>query len=335
MSTLSIANPTLLDFTKELGPNGKIITDIAEVLNLTNEILPEMTVTEGNLTTGHKFLMRTGIPSPTWLKVNGFLQPGKATTIPVQQSCGHLASLCQIDPLLGNLGNNLEAFRRNQEVAHIEGMSEEMAQTLFSGNEATEPEAFTGFGPYYNLSTGNENSCNVLKTTEDSASTNSDIWLIGWGPTKIHGFFPQGSQAGLKYTDLGTQLIAGTTAGTMAVRLSSQFEWDLGLAIEDWRYAARAHWGTTSADTYISAGTGTTLINQMIQMTELMPSLTNCRPVFYMSRTGLTKLRLQTLRAVSNTLTFETVGGKPVTMFNGIPVRRCDAILNNQAALTA
>lgn len=334
MTTLSIANPTILDFARELGPDGKTIADIAEVLNLKNDILSDMTVTEGNTTTGHKFLMRTGIPSPTWLKINGFIQPTKATTVPVEQTCGHLSSLCQIDPKLGNLGGNLAQFRRNQEVAHIEGMSQEMASTLFSGNEATEPEAFTGFGPYYNLSTGNENSDNVIKS-DDSASTNSDIWLVGWGPNTVHGFFPNGSKAGLQYKDLGEQLVPGATAGTQGVRLSSTFDWDLGLAIEDWRYCARSHFGYTLADTYLSAGTGTSMIDMMIQMEEMLPSTSDCRPVFYLSRKGLTYLRRQIKKATAYNLTSENIAGKRVTMFDGIPCVRTDAILNNYGALTA
>lgn len=333
MSTLSIANPTLLDFTRELGPDGKVSNDIAEILNLRNDILNDMVVTEGNLTTGHRFLMRTGIPAPTWLKVNGFIQPTKATSIPVQQNCGHLSALCQIDPKMAG-ASNLAAFRRNQEVAHIEGMSQEMASTLFNGNEATEPEAFTGFAPYYNLSTGNENSANVIKS-DDAATTNSDIWIVGWGTNKIHGFFPNGSQAGLQYRDLGEQLVGGTTAGTQGVRLSSTFDWELGLAIEDWRYCGRAHFGYTLADTYLSAGTGTSMIDMMIKLEEMLPSTSDCRPVFYMSKKALTYLRLQINKKAANNLTQDTVAGKRQVQFDGIPIVRTDAILDNYSALSA
>lgn len=333
MSTLSTANPTLLDFTRELGPDGKVITDIAEVLEMQNPILKDMVVTEGNLTTGHKFLMRTGTALPTWMKVNGYINPTKSTTIPVQQSCGRLAQMCEIDPELADLGGNRAAFVRNQEVGAMQGMNDEMAETLFSGNESTEPEAFTGFGPYYNLSTGNENSDNVLKF-DDNATTNSDIWLVKWSPTTIHGFFPKGTRAGLEYKDHGEQIVSGPVAGSRAVRLVSTFDWRLGLAIEDWRFAARAHFGYTLADTYLSAGTGKSLPEMMISLEERIPAGPGV-PVFYMSRKGMEYLRNQILKKVSNNLTYETVAGKPVTMFDGIPVVRTDAILNNQSALAA
>jgi len=333
MTALSAINPTLLDYTRELGPDGKIITDIAEVLNLTNPILDDMVITQGNLETGNKALVRTGIPAPTWRKLYGGVQPTKATCIPVVDTCGMLEAYAEVDKALADLGGDRAAFRRNQEVAHIEGMSQEMASTLMYGNETTEPEAFTGLSPRYLLSTGAENSCNVLKS-DDAASTNSDIWLVGWGRNTIHGIYPKGSKAGLSYEDLGEQTLGDATNGYYQ-GLRSHLRWDLGLSVEDWRYAVRIHWGTTLAATFLSAGTGTPLSDLMLQATELIPSLSSCRPVFYMSRAGLTMLRRQIKKETAYNLTSETVAGKHVTMFDGIPVHRTDAILNNLGALTA
>jgi len=293
MTALSAIHPTLLDFTRELGADGKIQTDIAEILNLTNPILDDMVITEGNLETGNKSLVRTGIPAPTWRKLYGGVQPTKATCIPVVDTCGMLEAYTEVDKALADLGGNTAAFRRNQEIAHLEGMSQEMASTLIYGNETTEPEAFTGLSPRYLLSTGAENSCNVLKS-DDAASTNSDIWLVGWGRNTIHGIFPKGSKAGLEYRDLGEVTAENIdTANGRAQIYRSHFRWDLGLAVEDWRYAVRIHWGTTLAATFLSAGTGTPLSDLMLQATELIPSLSSCRPVFYMSRAGLTMLRRQ------------------------------------------
>ena len=42
------------------------------------------------------------------------------------------------------------------------------------------------------------------------------------------------------------------------------------------------------------------------------------------------KLRLGILEKTNTQTTFETVAGKRVMMFDGIPVKRCDAILNTE-----
>ena len=333
MSTLSVQNPTLLDFANELGPDGKTIRDVAEVLELKNEILTDMTVTEGNETTGHSFLMRTGTATPTWMKINGYINATKNTSIPVTQTCGRLSSLLEVDPELADRGGNRERFLRNQDVGSMGGMADEMAATLFSGNESTKPESFTGFGPYYNLSTGNENSSHVLKHDE-AATTNSDIWLIGWSPTTVHGFFPNGSKGGLQFEDMGIQLVSNATGGR-AKRIVHTWDWRLGLALEDWRYVARAHFGLTLAAGYLTGSANTSMIDMMIEMEDLMPSKSDVRLVYYLSQNGLTMLRKQIKKDMTGNLSYETVGGRPVTMFNGIPCVRTDAILNNQSALTA
>ena len=70
MAVLSAANPTLLDLAKRLDPDMKI-APVVELLNETNEILTDMTWLEGNLITGHRTTVRTGIPEPTWRKLYG------------------------------------------------------------------------------------------------------------------------------------------------------------------------------------------------------------------------------------------------------------------------
>jgi hypothetical protein len=38
-------------------------------------------------------------------------------------------------------------------------------------------------------------------------------------------------------------------------------------------------------------------------------------------------------KVANSTLTMETVAGKKVMTFDGVPVRRCDAILNTEAVV--
>ena len=82
MATLSATHPTLLDVTKRLDPDGKI-DGIVEMLSQTNEILEDMVWIEGNLQTGHRTTIRSGLPTPTWRKLYGGVQPTKSTTVQV------------------------------------------------------------------------------------------------------------------------------------------------------------------------------------------------------------------------------------------------------------
>ena len=61
MPTLGLLGKhTLLDWAKSLDPNGNT-ANVVELLNQSNEILTDMPFIEGNLPTGHKTTIRTGI----------------------------------------------------------------------------------------------------------------------------------------------------------------------------------------------------------------------------------------------------------------------------------
>src|SRR5688572_11079630 len=149
MSTLAVTHPTLLDVARRLDPKGKVDT-IVEILNQTNEALDDMVFLEGNLPTGHKTTMRSGLPQPTWRKLYGFVQPTKSRTVQVTDNCGMMEAYAEVDKALADLNGNTAAFRMSEDRAYVEGMAQEAAQSLFYANEATAPEEFTGLAPRYN-----------------------------------------------------------------------------------------------------------------------------------------------------------------------------------------
>jgi hypothetical protein len=332
MSTLATTHPTLLDITKRLDPNGKIDT-IAEMLNQTNEILQDMVWLEGNLPTGHRTTIRTGLPTPTWRKLYGGVQPTKSTTAQITDTCGMLEAYAEVDKALADLNGNTASFRLSEDRAHIEGMNNEFSSTLFYGNESTEPEAFTGFSPRFNDQSA-QNGDNILTSAATpDGSDNTSIWLVVWGPNTIHGIYPKGSKAGLQHEDKGQVTIEDVDgSGGRMEAYRSHYRWDCGLTVRDWRYVCRIN--IDQEDLVKNASSGPDLIDLMTQAVEIIPSLSMGRPAFYCNRTVKSLLRRQIMNKVaSSTLTMEQVAGKHVTMFDGIPVRRCDAILNTESGI--
>jgi hypothetical protein len=330
MATLSTVNPTLLDLAKRLDPNGNI-DKIVEILAQQNEIIEDATFIEGNLITGHKTTIRTGIPTPTWRKLYGGVQPSKSRTVQITDNCGMLESYAEVDKALADLNGNTAAFRMSEEVGHIEGMNQEFSQTLLYGNEGTEPEAFTGIAPRFNDSSA-ENGLNVIKAG-GSGSDNTSIYLVVWGPQTVHCIYPKGSVAGLQMTDKGQVTIEnadGSNGRMEAYR--THYRWDCGLTVRDWRYIVRVC--NIDVSDMATASNAAALVEFLIKASERVPSLGVGRPVFYMNRKLREALRLGILNKVSNQLTHETVAGKRVTMFDGIPVRRVDQILDSEALVT-
>lgn len=333
MSVLATTHPTLLDVTKRLDPNGKIDA-IAEILNQTNPILEEMVWLEGNLPTGHRTTVRTGLPTPTWRKLYGGVQPTKSTTVQITDSTGMLEAYAEVDKALADLNGNTAAFRLSEDRAHIEGINQEIVQTLFYGNEGTEPEAFTGLAPRFN-SRSAANGQNIIVSPGIEGNDNASIWLIVWGPNTCHGIYPKGSKAGLAVEDKGQVTIENVDGnGGRMEAYRTHYRWDAGLTVRDWRYIVRIQYD--QEDLTKDAATGPDLADLMTDAIERLPSTSMGRAVFYMNRRAKSFLRRQLSAATKNsTLTRDEVGGKKVDAFDGIPVRTTDALTNNEAVVAA
>lgn len=333
MTTLTATNPTMLDWKQSLDPNGQVAT-VIEMLHETNEVLADITFMEGNLPTGHRTVIRTGLPTPTWRKLYGGVQPNKSQRAQITDTCGMMEAYNEVDKALVDLASDGNAFRLSEAAAEIEGMSQELAMTLFYGDETSTPEKFTGFSPRFNSSTA-ANADNVIKGGS-SDTDNASIWLVGWGPNTCHGIVPKGSQMGIQVNDKGQVTVEnadGANGRMEAYRM--HFRLDCGLCVRDWRYVVRICNIERSALT-ADASSGANLPDLMFEAMERLPSLSgNIRPVFYMDRSLRTKFRQQ-LAALTkqSTLSYENVGGHKAMMFNEIPIRRVDALAADEALVS-
>lgn len=333
MSTLAATVLTLADWAKRLDPQGKVPV-IVELLSQTNEILMDMLWKEGNLPTGERTTIRTGLPTVYWRLLNQGTSPSKSTTAQVDEQCGMLEAWSETDCDLAELNGNVGAFRLSEAQAFIEAMNQEMAQTLFYGNSGTAPEEFTGLAIRYSSLSAN-NGQNILSGS-GSGSDNSSVWLVGWGQNTVFGMFPKGSKAGLKHEDLG-KVTVETTAGIAGSRMRAyqdHWQWKAGLVVKDWRYAVRI--ANIDISNLVAKSSAADLTELMIKAVHRIPNMGMCKPVFYMNRTCLEMLDIQRRDDIisGGGLTWDTIEGKRTASFRGIPIRVCDALTETEATVS-
>jgi hypothetical protein len=323
---------TLKDWAKRLDPDGKV-PSIVELLSQTNEVLDDMLWMEGNLPTGHRTTVRTGLPTVAWRLLNQGVQPSKSTTAQIDEQCGMLEAWSEVDKDLAMLNGNTAAFRLSEAQAFIEAMNQEFVSTLFYGNSGTAPEEFTGLSIRYSdpAATNGQNVIDAAGASTD----NSSIWLIAWGAQTLHGIFPKGSKAGLMHEDLGEQTIE-TTAGIAGNRMRAyqdHWQWKCGVAVKDWRYAVRI--GSIDISSLVAKSSAADLIELMIKATHRLPTMKLGKPVFYMNRTVFQMLDIQRRDDVisGGGLIYKDVDGVSTPTFRGIPIRVCDALLETEAAV--
>lgn len=341
MATLNASVLTLADWAKRLDPNGKT-TAIVELLSQSNEILMDALFKEGNLPTGERTTIRTGLPTVYWRLLNQGTAPSKSTTAQVDEHVGILDAWAECDEDLALLNGNVNAFRLSEATAFMEAMNQEMAATLFYG-AASAPEEFIGFSNRY-TSTSASNGQNIL-LGGGAGADNASMWLVGWGPNTVFNVFPKGSKAGLTHDDLGLVTVE-TTAGVAGSRMRAyqdHFKWKCGLVVKDWRYAVRIP-NIDISDllglaTSQAVGAATFLPKLMSRAIDRFPSMSGIKPVFYANRTIKSNLRVAALEKSSSALGIEEgldQFGRRISelTFLGIPVRTVDALTEAESLVS-
>lgn len=344
--------PNLVDWARRADPDG-VIADIAEMLAQSNECLKDMIWQEGNLPLGHKVTLRVALPQGTWRGNNQGVASTKSMTSQVQFGIGMLSAYSMVDCALAELGGEVAKFRYSEDMSFIEGLSQQVASALFYSNEAVNPGQFTGFAPnYWSISTSNTKAAANTMNCGGSGSSNSSMWLIGWGDNTTFGIFPKGSQAGLVYKDLGDIVPAFDSNNNQFQAYRSYFEWKLGLAIKNWQYNVRlANIDTTTTAGGVFSTTPPDLFVYMAQAVVKLPTASRrgsgitqvdapddpspgISPAFYMNRTIRAVLDVQAIRDKNVLLDFRDYAGEPTLMFRDFPLRVVDALTTSEATLT-
>lgn len=338
MTALSNLYPTLLDISRRLGPDGRVVQDIVEILDHSNDMLDDIVWVEGNLPTGHLVTIRDGIPEPTFRKLYGFVNPTKSTTTQVTESCGMMENFSVIDLKAAELNGMKPDWLMSEQKPFIEGFNQKLSRYLIYGNEATEPEGFTGLAPRFN-SLAAENGSNIVLESRSSSPDNADntsIWLVVWGPDSVFGIYPKGSQAGISISDDGVQTETDSNGGKRKV-LQTQYRWDAGLCVKDWRQVVRIQ--INQEDLTRDASAGPKLLDLMDEALDVVYNINAGRAAFYCNRKVRSFLRSQTRKAAGNTITMEQLtranGARQIVpTYDGIPIRRVDSITKTESGVS-
>jgi hypothetical protein len=330
MATLTSGALTLADWAKRQDPDGRV-AKVAELLSQTNTILEDAVFMEGNLPTGHRVTIRTGLPAVYWRSINQGVPISKSTTAQVDEACGILEARCQIDKVEYNLNGNGAEFRLSEDSAFLEAMNQTQAFTMMYGNPATDPRQYLGLAPRYGT-LGAGNAQNIIDAG-GTASNNTSITLVVWNDNTVFCPFPKGSQAGLTHQDLG-ELAVTDASNNWYQAMVSLYGWQNGLVVKDWRYVVRIC--NINTANLVAQSSAADLVSLMSRALDRIPNLGAGRAAFYCNRTVYSMLRIQALNKSNNAVTIEkglNQFGSPSSWasFEGVPIRRVDQILNTEA----
>lgn len=320
---LTGSGATLLELANQIGPDGNLIA-IAEVLNKNNPMLQEFPWVQANDTFSNKGLKRLSLPQATWRRLNQGVGKGNTLTLPFTDVIGMLAIYSQADAVLVDAAPNPELFRFNRAKAFIEGMSQQLASGFFYSNAAVDTEMFTGLAP----------RLDAIKEDHviSAGGTGSDltsIYIACAGEDKVHFIYPKGHpQAGIRHVPKGIVTVQDDD-GKEFEAYKDYFEAMIGLVVEDDRYIKRVCNIETS-------GTSNTFDEDLlIQATEAIPEDGLSSAVIMCNRKIRTQARIRLKDKANVHWTVEQgLSGVRFMAFDGIPVVKCDAILNTETQVS-
>lgn len=333
MATLGSSYFDLIDLYKSQDENRQIAT-VIELLKESNPILDDALAVECNMGTKHRTTIRTGLPSVTWGRFYKGVSQSKGTKAQVDDATGFVEQLSSIDTRLLKISGNENAVRLSEAQAALEAISQEVASTVFYGNDNTAPDEFLGFAPRFNsLSAANGGQ---IVDGGGTGSDNTSIWFVTWGDSQCSMLYPQGTAAGVQREDKGEQRVLDGSSNPYYVK-EELFTQHAGLTVRDWRYVSRianidvSNLQAGSVDIYALMRKAFWKIRKH--------RLPGTRQAIYCNSDVMEALDADSTPTTGTTASFvrlqpTEVDGFEVMSYRGIPVRQCDALLNNEAQVT-
>lgn len=311
----------LTEVVKRHDPNGNLAT-IAEVLAQTNDIVADAVWKEGNDIFSNKTVRRSSLPSGTWRKLNRGVSSETSDTVELIDTIGILETRAENDVEIINAFANPQQARMDESTAFMEGLAQTMAGKMFYGNALTAPEEFTGLAARLDTLAAGENVIGGGGST-----TLTSIYVVTWGVNTVFMAYPRNTSGGLQHEDLGI-LDAEDSDRNKFRAYVDRFVWRAGMVVKNARCIGRyANLEPT--------GTATTFDeDELIRLTNRM--VINAGSRIYCSTDMMTQMQIR-LKDKSNVYFTKDSGldaGGPVLRFNGIPVRKCEQILDTETAIS-
>ena len=348
---MAIQTPGLFTYAEwalRMDPDGKS-SSLVNLLSQHNAILEDAYAMECQTGNAFQFTQVVKLPQPTRRVFNQGVVAGMAAVAKQTQVCSEYGDWSKFDASLARLNGNLAELRANEDMLHMEGLSQQVATDMFYASRALDPTQFTGFANIYSTVTTSTSqiAANVIDGG-GTQSTNASMWLVTWGPKHLNTIFPKGIPAGMVHRDFGDMTPLTDANGNEFPGYRSWLQWDIGIAIQDWRYGVR----TANIDvTLFGTGSAANLIEILaamvykpptmpagvgpVQTSDSVPDkLTNGRSAIYVNRTIFLALDLQAQNKTNILLKMDEWDGHVVLTYRGIPIRNVDALTITESRVT-
>jgi len=323
---------TFMDFIRALGPDGKSIMTVAEVLNQSNPMLQDGPILKSNADLGHRVTLRSGLPTVTTGKIDKGVPRSKSATEQKTESMALFVGRSEIDV------RNKQTFgqdkydrkRAQEDLSFAESFSQFVTLQALYGAVNSDEGTIQGLAtrmPALQQPAYGVGASQVWSKGTVTGGDGTSMYVVDWGERGAHWIYPEASSTGgLKSMDKGEHQVTDVDGNPFFADIT-EYNWSIGIAVEDPRHIARLA-NIDISDALL--GTGMTqgrLTDSLMDVIGAMPAADGMQRIIYAPGriiVGLNK-QLNNLGA-GVPLTVEEYLGKRMLHFQGAPLRQVDQI---------
>jgi hypothetical protein len=336
---------TLPDVLRHKAPDGSYMGAI-DVLSGIYPMVTEGYWLQANDDTSHEYARMAYEPTGTLVRYNEGTPFEAAATSTVREFLARMESMLRIDVRVLQKSPDPVRYRRDMEAAHMRGMIKKWNKIImgvrdsssgpYYGDMGKDQKSVNGLTVRYNkLTTSASLVDNVRSLGGSTANVQSSIWLVKHAPEGLFFAYPKTVSRALEVVDLREQLTYDASNNPFRA-VMTQFAWEFGLGVGDDRNVQRLC-NIATAQTAGSFGDDTDKEQgekALIDMIERLPGGDTSGCVFYAGPVLMAALRKRLNSKANLYFTEETVWGRKMLTFMGIPFVRNDVLLPNEAVVS-
>lgn len=334
-ATFSAATTYSLAELRQFYEDDGKLSELIKLLYQDNPILEDVQWKQGNMVDGHKGKILTELPTAAFRRLYQGTPYDKSGVATVKEPTRQISRRwgVDVDELKLYEGDEAKnAFRMQEGENHVEAMRQFAATQMIYGNPEADADELRGLATHYPYS----DSPNVIDAGGTSTGCTS-IWGIVWGPKEFHGTYPKNMPAGIQHEDLG-RFDAEDSSGNKFRAVGDEWKWNLGFFLADWRCVVRIC-NIKVANLLITDTADANYIDLRvltIRAKNKIPSGKRMRMRWYVPETVMNALEIQAGNHTGNVhLKYgEWQNSTEVLKMHGKPVLQCDAISENETALS-
>ena len=333
----------LINMLKMNGANGATL-NMGEGLTETNEMFQDAIILPANDVLSHEDMRAASLPTPQVVKVGDGWSASVAMWDKYKDDISILKDRGQWPEDVLKLAGDMAKKRNQCEKLHMEGFGQGAQNLLLYGTNGVNPETlggvavtaapekFTGLASRYYTPDASDpwsptNGDYGVLDLEGTGADTTSVWLIQWGENGTTLRTPMNDpNMGIYREDMGRQLVTAENSKSRWDYIT-EFGFKFGPSIKDIRSIVRIR--NIESDV---ASLSTNLVKKIVEAREYF---NGPAPFVYTNRRIRTHLRLLAMDKNNVQYSSENPYKIPLMMIDDMPVRRCDAILNTETAVTA